>query len=375
MRAVVQRVSRVSVTVDAGGERGVSAPSTPPASCCSWESPTTTVRSRPCGWRERSPDCGSCGGSGRSPISARGCSWSASSPSTATPGRAAGRPGRRPRPDRWPSRCTRRCARSWRGSAFRCRGEFSAPTWRCSLVNDGPVTIWLETPGWREPDRPARCLRLVNCAAPSGTIPRAKDRCGASRLPAHSPSSLDRDRRLHRCRAGGGDVWSRCGRRRSMPPTPGSSSPPARRRPSDGRLRQQPVPERSGRDPEGHLVRAAGDRRGADPAGDREHAPRPDAGAALAQDQGAGRARHRAAQDPGGRRRPEDGAGDQQAGRPDPPEADRADRDRPRQDHRQPQGHDRRSRQRCRPTRSRPTRSATCSSAAFSACCSDSRSR
>ena len=111
---------------------------------------------------------------------------------------------------------------------------------------------------------------------------------------------------------------------------------------SDDGSRQQPVPERSGGDPEGHVLRAAGHRRRAGATGHRQDASRPHPGAALAQDQGAGGAGHGAAQGPGRRRRPEDGAGDQQAGRLDPPRPDQGDRDRPRQEDREPQGHRRR---------------------------------
>ena len=55
-------------------------------------------------WPARCTSCASSTTSGRPPTSARRCWWSASSPSTATPARAAARPGTRPPRPRWPSR-------------------------------------------------------------------------------------------------------------------------------------------------------------------------------------------------------------------------------------------------------------------------------
>ena len=78
--------------------------------------------------------------------SARRSSSSASSPCTATRARGGDRRGRRPRRGRSASRSTRRSARRWRGSgATVARGVFGADM-QVSLVNDGPVTLVLDTP-------------------------------------------------------------------------------------------------------------------------------------------------------------------------------------------------------------------------------------
>ena len=80
---------------------------------------------------------------GRS-TTARRCSSSASSPSTPTPARAAGRRGTPPRPGRWPSRSSRHVVAALRERGVEvATGRFGADM-EVSLVNDGPVTLVLD---------------------------------------------------------------------------------------------------------------------------------------------------------------------------------------------------------------------------------------
>ena len=95
MRAVVQRVSQASVTVDG---KVVGALAEPGLLVLPRRHPRRRPRRGRLDWPARSGTCGSCATSGPPPTSARRCWWSASSRCTATPARAAARPGRPPRP-------------------------------------------------------------------------------------------------------------------------------------------------------------------------------------------------------------------------------------------------------------------------------------
>ena len=128
-----------------GGRRGRRAGSRSPGSSYSSGSRTTTAPTRWPGWCARSGTCGSCARSGRSPTSAPRSWWSASSRCTATPGRAAARPGWQPLRARSPSRSTEAvCAGLERQGTRVERGVFGADM-TVELANDGPVTMILET--------------------------------------------------------------------------------------------------------------------------------------------------------------------------------------------------------------------------------------
>ena len=229
--------------------------------------------------------------------------------------------------------------------------------------------------GRRERGGPSPMPYAWDLCPPTGTIPRPKDRCGASRLSAHSPSSLDPDRRLHRGRAGSGDAGHGAGDAAVRLQRPHLHLDRLRLG-VGGRLRQQPLPERSGGDPEGHLLRPAGHRRRAARNGSSTRctstSPRRSSRAKIKAQVVPDTVLLKVQVD---RRRPEDGAGDQQAGRHDPPRPDRGDRDRPRQEDREPQGDRRRPGHAADQPGLPQRRSATSSSAASSACCSASRSR
>ena len=81
----------------------------------------------------------------RWPTSAEPCWWSASSRSTAIPARADGHPSSAPRrPTRLPSRWSCSRSRSRPAASRSARGVFGAEM-QVELVNDGPMTIWLDS--------------------------------------------------------------------------------------------------------------------------------------------------------------------------------------------------------------------------------------
>ena len=142
MRAVVQRVSRASVTVAGEVVGAVDGP----GSCCSWGSPTTTGRSRPPGWRARWPASGSCGR--RRSVADLGAPVLVVSQFTLY---GDARKGRRPT---WQDAAPGPVAEPLYEAVCTELASLGVPVEKgvfgadmeVSLVNDGPVTIWLETP-------------------------------------------------------------------------------------------------------------------------------------------------------------------------------------------------------------------------------------
>ena len=140
MRAVVQRVSQASVTVD---ERIVGTIEEPGLVVLVGVTHTDTPGSRP-SWP---PSCGTCAswtGKSRAPTWPRRCSSSASSRSTRIPARAACRrwPAAAPGPVAEPLVEAVVCALRELGARVET-GVFGADM-KVSLVNDGPVTIIVE---------------------------------------------------------------------------------------------------------------------------------------------------------------------------------------------------------------------------------------
>ena len=146
MKAVIQRVSEASVTVEAR-EIAAVGPGLLVLLCVEHGRRRARGRLRRPQDRESADLRGRCrqdeplGGRRRRRV----LWWSASSPwpaiSAAAIGRASPAPPTRP----WPCRSTSASARAWPSTACRCRPAPSAPTWTSALVNDGPVTIWMDT--------------------------------------------------------------------------------------------------------------------------------------------------------------------------------------------------------------------------------------